>query len=401
MKTLRSLVIASIIATSLLLLLPATTFFINNYSQNPGPVLSNGGIAGGDFIAFYAGGYLFRTDRESLYKFEAQKELYHSHFKDTSLSGYFSPFAYPPLVAMALSAFTLLPFYEAYLLFSSVSLALAAIGVLLIVAPSNIWFAWKATLVLVALSFVPLLMDTIGGGQMASFGVLLVGCLAVAIAKKKDLLSGLIFSLSYYKPPLFFFFLASLFVLKQWRVVSGFLIGAVFLVGATIMSVGFSGSIEYLSKALNYRSGGELFPGFTLEAVQGVGAYATFIRLHVSENLSLLAWFVLNVGALVFFYRIARSKRPDSLLQELFPALIMVSLFLSLQVLRYDLSICLIPALLIFERALRRRGYLSAFLAISVLILISFARLYTPNHSIELAALFLVLTGVVVMETHA
>ena len=109
----RNLFIASIVA-SLLSFAGLTSYIITDlYPPIDNVKLKNGDVLGGDFLAFYTGGYLFKHSRSDLYNYSEKKDFHKETLTNAILLGAL-PFIYPPLVAAILSLLTHLSFEHAF-----------------------------------------------------------------------------------------------------------------------------------------------------------------------------------------------------------------------------------------------------------------------------------------------
>lgn len=198
-----------------------------------------------DFRAFYAAGHLVGA--------HAGKHLYdYSVIQDCERSlvgadGPTLPFLYPPVAAVAFVPFSFLSYKAAFLVFllCNLALLLCAIRVLFdkTVESHGISFWLAAGLAFCLLPVAIALMQ----GQI-TFVLLLIFAGAWRLLRdRRPLLAGLLLSAALVK---FQFALPLIFLMacwKQWRVVAGWLAGAVAIVGLSAWIAGWSGLRVYLA----------------------------------------------------------------------------------------------------------------------------------------------------------
>jgi hypothetical protein len=321
-----------------------TVHIVETFPAESGYELADGDLIGGDFIAFYVGGHLYRTDASRLYDLDHQREVQRQILGDAAhlLDGEL-PFAYPPLVAVALAPLSKLPFQTAYLLWSVVGL-LGSLAVLLLLLRT----AGATTvlplpfMVLVALGFVPYSTNTFLGGQASWFGLVVLGLVCSAILRDHDLLAGAALSLSYYKPPLFALFLLVLLFARSKRFLVGFVIGAASLMTATVLAVGVSGSLSFLATASRYTYGQDVVDNVQLPADQGMGLVAMAFSLLESLPFALALLSPLAALSGWVAYRLLRDGETSDVLFGLLLSSV-IGLAFSVQLINYDLALLLVP----------------------------------------------------------
>ena len=219
---------------------------------------------------------------------------------------------------------------------------------------------------LAALGFFVFSLSCLAAGQTSALGAFVFCAVFVLVSRRYDFCAGLMLAMSYYKPPLFAGLLLVLLFARHWRVLGGFALGGLALLGATLLSVGAHTLSYYVAQASRYRYGQALVAGASLPIDKGVGLLAAVEGLHVLTGTS--AQFALLALALVgawFLGRVWRESldrvRLDTRLaakEELllnYSLLVSFSLLVSLQMVVYDLSI-LFPLGAASVYVLLRRG---------------------------------------------
>jgi hypothetical protein len=339
----RAVLILSIALPAAVILLLAG-YIVETFPAEDGYELSNGELVGGDFIAFYVGGHLYRTDANRLYDLDHQREVRALILGEAApLLDAELPFAYPPLVAASVAPLSKLPFQTAYLLWTVVGLlgSLATLLLLLHTAGATKILPLPL-LIFIAVGFVPYSTNTFLGGQASWFGIVVLGLVCSAIVRDHDFLAGAALSLSYYKPPLFIVFLIVLLFARSKRLLVGFIIGAILLTIGTILAVGVSGSLSFLATASTYTYGQEIFANVQLPADQGMGLVAMAFSLLGSLPLALVVLGPLAAISGWVAYRLLRTGEASDVLFGLFLSAA-ISLAFSVQLINYDLALLLVP----------------------------------------------------------
>lgn len=172
---------------------------------------------GADFGAYYVAGQIFNTHQpERIYDNELHHQLYQEQFPsapvDEQLPYVNAPFFILPFVILAR-----LPYPVAYMLWVILSLTLYVAGFSLICRTLEGFPAHARYLaLLLALSFMPFLVEGLAGGQTSAVGFF---CLALAINQERArhyIVSGLFLSLCAYKPTLLFLIVPMLLITRRY-----------------------------------------------------------------------------------------------------------------------------------------------------------------------------------------
>jgi hypothetical protein len=127
---------------------------------------------------------------------------------------------------------------------------------------------------------------------------------------------------------------------------------ASFLIAGSIMMLGMSGFIAYLQKLSQYTYGHELMKEIALPPQLGVGLYAQLMTwLSNTPNFAMLLFLitsgVLILATYIMGIRMGPWRRTTQLFDLLFALEVAISTLLSLQLLYYDLSVLLVPMIII------------------------------------------------------
>lgn len=349
-RTHRKFLLAICAGVSLGLTLTIVATQWQNLPLRDGYRMRNGDLLGGDFIAFYTAGKLYRLHPDRLYDLGFQGEFRDALLGPASpvLEGEL-PFVYPPLVAAALSLLAGLPFAMAFMLAAILAVTSGILATWLVSTAVGFRAPPERALVLLALlGFVPFSVNTVLGGQLSWVGMIVVGGVFWALQAGRPVLAGLAMSLSYYKPPLFLFALVVLALTQGRRFIGGFALGAATLVSATVAAVGVSGLLDFLRVASRYVYGQELMQGVELPPGSGAGVHGLLTVLADGNAplavAVLAAFFLVSAAVLVHTGRDLASE--DAETRALWLAAVWVtSVGLSLQCIRYDLALLVVPTI--------------------------------------------------------
>ena len=131
----------------------------------------------------------------------------------------------------------------------------------------------------------------------------------------------------------------------------GCLTGGIILTALSISYTGFSGFENYLSIVSSYTYGQELMKGVMLPPESGMGILALTTTLSSSMITSLTLYMVCFVILLYVCAKLFKLSNSDKKMFEITYAYVVISsLALSLQLIKYDLSILLAPFLILVAK---------------------------------------------------
>ena len=306
---------------------------------------------GADFAAFYVAGKIFNSHSpEQIYDAQLQDRLYREQFSDAADSHL--PYVNAPFFILPFTLLARLPYAWAYFFWVGISLALFLGGFALVWRtlegfPAGSWL----TSLLLALSFMPFLVECLAGGQTSAFGFF---CLAGAISSErrgKSFVSGLVLSLCTYKPTLLLLIVPMLVISRRYTTLLGFIAGCGLLTIASLLAVGWQGCAGFINTLLYFTSA-------STSAASGLRSWKyvdvnSFFRLlfgdHVYLRRTLTA--VAFVFGLPFLVRVwLQSARENAETRSLTWAVtIAATLVLNLYVGIYDSTLVVLSALLVTD----------------------------------------------------
>jgi hypothetical protein len=214
-----------------------------------------GPYLGADFGAYYIAGKIFNEHGpQRIYDAALHNQLYLTEFpwapRDSQLYYANAPFFITPFTVLAR-----LPYAWAYLCWLLFSLLLYLAGFSLVwkALPEIPRDAWRVG-VLLALSFMPFLVECLAGGQTSAVGFF---CLALAITLERRgnyFLSGLALSLCAYKPTLLLLVVPMLLITGRYVTLVGFAAGAALLSLISLLLVGWQGGVGFINTLLYFTS---------------------------------------------------------------------------------------------------------------------------------------------------
>lgn len=211
-----------------------------------------GPFLGADFGAFYVAGQIFNDHgAANIYDIPLHRRLYKENFPDAPDNEELT-YANAPFFVAPFFLLSRLPYAWAYLIWLLVSLSLYIAGF------SILWRALpslpqgiRLTVLLVALSFWPFLVECLAGGQTSAVGFF---CLALAISyeSRSRFWSGVALALCAYKPTLLILVVPMLLITGRWLTIAGLAAGNLVLGLISLALVGIPGCINFLNRLLFY-----------------------------------------------------------------------------------------------------------------------------------------------------
>jgi len=194
-----------------------------------------------DFSIFYTGATILKNGLGShLYDLGVQAQFHSPFYRAHPLP--YNHLAYELLIFLP---FASMPFGQAFWLWNVVNALLIAASSW-IISPylRNLFRPTEALTFFATMAFYPT-MTAFAGGQ-DSMVLLLIFCGTYALLKSgKEAVAGLVLALGLFKFPLVLPFVVPFLLRKQWRLVGGFTLGMLCVIGVSIAITGFTGVADY------------------------------------------------------------------------------------------------------------------------------------------------------------
>jgi hypothetical protein len=312
---------------------------------------------GADFGGFYIAGLTYNEHPAgSIYDHEAQRVTYARLFPDDKTQAYL-PYTHAPFLIAPLSQLARLNYPVAYFLWIVISVGLYLQGFLFLRGSLKaIPKETQTTSLLLALSFMPFLLECVAGGQTSALGFFSIAAAIGLERRNRMILSGMSLALCCYQPNLLLLIVPMLVFTRRIKTIDGFLIGTALAAIVSMLLVGAEGCIEYL-KTLRPITHGSGETGYKLWKYVDAHSFAKLLG-EPNDNINLIlpiAVLLLVLSLFVRFWRGAerKSKNYQSLLWS---ATITWTLVANLSIGIYDTALAVIGALLTAHVFFSRSG---------------------------------------------
>ena len=296
-----------------------------------------------DFTIYYMAGLLLRSGQAShLYDLDAQYRTQLA-FAHVPIRQGPLPYNHPPFEAVLFIPFTWLAYWPAYLLWTALNLIMLAASVILLRRQfPELGAAPPLLLWLGATAFFPVVFGILQGHDVVLLQFLFV-LAVVSLDRGEDAWAGAFLAAGLFLPHLIMPVVA-LFAARRWRVLLGFVPGALFLGGVSVVLMGWRWPIGYIrfvlrvekSRAVSY--GPRVVPNLR-------GLIAGLPGLHASDPWAavLIPILVLASSAVVFFLALRRIRSGQDSMLFLSSLAAVTAILVSYHALSYDLTL-LLPA---------------------------------------------------------
>jgi hypothetical protein len=330
---------------------------------------------GPDFPAFYTGGWMLRHgETPLLYNFERQHQI-QQQLNLNARPDDLSAWVHPPHYAFVMVPFSALPPRTAYILYAlSMWLCFAAgLAILRRLLPG---LQTPTGTLLIAMALVsPPVYFSLSAGQNTGLTFLLHCAILAALLKGQDWKAGALLAVGLLKPHLFLAVLIWLLCARRWRVLGGFVVGAILTIA---LCTQFFGNDVFLREWNSLQT-----PIYRSEEVAQafiMNSWQSFWQLLFEANslTSLLGWvcaLAVLVIMCVVWNRLAKDKNnatPDRLLM-LYAASICAVVVTTPHLPVYDLGLLILPVLVFTNRVLDYSPGEAVVLRWTLLILVVFA----------------------------
>jgi hypothetical protein len=306
-----------------------------------------------DFTIFYtAGKCILQGHGRQLYDLETQFAIQREFASAVKHRENPLPFNHPPFEALLFAPLARLPYVAAYLVWAVFNLALI-LGFWILLRPRllSLHGFLPALPLLAMFAFFPLVMALLQG-QDSILLLFLYGLAFSALATGRNFVAGVCLGLALFKFQLVLPFVLVLLLRRQWRAVAGFAFTAFGLLLLSMAVVGWSGVLAYPGFVLGLsRSSAQagIYPrdmpnlrGLVNGSLQLAGLPAKVLIIALSIALVALA---------AYGWRV-QTERAHSGRQFVlgFSLCLTVTIITSYHMLTHDLSLLILPILLLAER---------------------------------------------------
>lgn len=321
---------------------------------------------GADFQQFYVAGVIFNSQTpDRIYDRDLQRRLYHELFPgtppDTEL-----PYVHAPFFVLPFPFLSKFPYPWAYFVWLLISLGLYISGFTLLwrvldAMPGDIYLMS----LLLALSFMPFLVECLAGGQTSAFGFF---CFALAISLERrghQVMSGAALALCSYKPTLLLLTLPMLIITRRFSTLIGCVIGALLLAIASLLLVGWQGCIGYVYSLffIGDHSTGAASGLRPWKYIDVISFFRLLLGHHVNLRWLLVAVAFLLVLPLLFRFWLRTSRESESDQGLVWASVLTWTLVLNVYLGIYDSTLVVLSVLLTIHVFYRRASRLQFELA--------------------------------------
>ena len=358
MSAARRVVLCILIGLCFGVLTSNVSYFSSQLRNEQHDVMPSGKIVGADFVCFYFAGWAYRIHPDLVYNHAKMREAQQSYFTNWVDPGLL-PFAYPPLVATFFSMFTYykFPYVDAAYLWLMMSVAMALTSFLLIIRSSSMRGLPVLFGLMVAVSYVPLSVYCLAGGQTSCFGLLILAGYYAAKKAEREFLSGAILAASYYKPPLFVALVAFEFLDRNWKAISGFLLSGAAICAGSVWIAGWEMHKAFFKALSEYGHGQEMLTGFVHRPEMGSGLLSFLLQLaHDKPDGAKLLYFA-NAAAFILITAFTKTQN-----EELkFSLRVTCALFTSFWLMHYEYALLSAPLLILCSRTAHSANFVRAW----------------------------------------
>lgn len=300
-----------------------------------------------DFTIFYTAGKCILQGRgRQLYDLETQFAIQRDFASEVKHRENPLPYNHPPFEALLFAPLARLPYVAAYLVWAAfnITLILGFCKLLRPWLPSLLGFL-PALPLLSMFAFFPVIMALLQG-QDSILLLFLYGLVFSALATGRGFVAGLCLGLALFKFQLVLPFVVVLLVRRQWRAVAGFGITSFVLLLVSAAVVGWKGVMAYPRFVLGFSHSGAqagIYPR-DMPNLRGLVAGS----LHLAGLPAPLLIIVLSIAILALAAYWWRVEPGDQFVLG-FSLCVAVTIIISYHLLVHDLSLLILPILLLAE----------------------------------------------------
>ena len=327
---------------------------ILRFQMNPKPPV------GFDFVAFFTGAKMVASGAASqLYNLDVQaafqQEIIHP-YKHELL-----PYLHSPFQIIVYLPLTVMPLRWAYRLWLIITLGIIAVSLLAFgsyfrpasrVGRQIMWLACFSFLPIVGIFFT---------GQNAAISLLIFTLVFLNIKKGKEGTAGAILALGLFKPHLVGILAIILLFKRRWRALGCFCLAGAVLIFVSLLMVGWQGAIDYIKlmpKVATWENQYGVFPS----QMHNLKAFFYLVFGSDQKGFIITALALTSLGLFTLLVLSWKGKwDPSSYLFDLkFSVLIMVTLLISPHLNTHDLTLWIIPGILVCNYVYRQRPKIKA-----------------------------------------
>lgn len=315
-----------------------------------------------DFVAYYTalqimtdgkGSDLYSRRTQFAYQQRVLDRLQSSLMLEDRFRAGLLFFVNPPITLIWFLPLANLSYFQAFIVWDLANFVCFAVGlVTLLRSDGDSPLRDVGFLTLACLAFPPVFV-TLLQGQISGVLFFVAARVYLSLKKKRGLEAGLWLSLLLTKFQLLPAFLFLFLWKRQWRIVGGFLMGCLVALLVALRLVGGQGLMGY-ARFAGEMAGWVNRYGMTPNAMHCLRGQFNAWWYETSPLLALISTVLLAVALMVIM--IAKCRRPDYDFRLGYALLIVTSILVSPHVNFHDLSLLLIPGVLVYQ-VTRERGW--------------------------------------------
>lgn len=332
-------------------------------------------LLGTDFRAFYTGGQMILNGvSRDFYTLSTQYNWQHSFVPEMSHQSQLMPFIYPPFVAVPMALIAHFPFEVAYIVYMLWNIALLVTLYFLSMrilkqAETKI----KVIIVAMTIAFLPILFAVMQGQLSLLLAIALLNAW-FSLRLGKNIHSGLWLSLLLVRPylivvPLFVFILK-----RQIKVLVGLTIGSTALFLISFLLVGWTGLQNYINLLVSAFNWGDAYTRHPQMMHSWNGFLSLMFNTNHLSGISLILWLlgiIFAIGLLLWTWRKHLMPQTDNFSLQ-WAILVLVMLFTSVHVNFHDLSVLIVPGILVILYITKRKQDVKWNTILSLLLILGY-----------------------------
>jgi hypothetical protein len=318
----------------------------------PGLIDRNGLVKGTDFLHFYTLGKLALRDRgDLLYDMRAQAELTHEFVARAPDSLYVA--LYGPQMSLFFAPFARLSYGWALTAWLTLNLLIYASCCYVVWKTCPTLHAYRWTVVILAIAF-PGLFHLFAWGQTSGLALLCFTLAFLALQSDRPLLAGLAIGSLIFKPQLGLAAAVVFIFARQWKVVGGAVMAAIFQLAVAWMHYGSEIMRDYWHTLTHVKG---VLPLLEPRLYQSHSLRSFWSLLLPWPRLAFVLYAISALAVLLFVVRVWKSGSPFGVC---YSALLLATVLISPHLTVYDLIILAPAFLLLGDWALSHGSELSA-----------------------------------------